>query len=55
MTIKSSSLIKIFTQINLGVWPESESFNDYGLGPVPMKFKGECVVGQNFTQSNCNK
>ncbi|KAJ1432718.1 Peptidase S8, subtilisin, His-active site [Sesbania bispinosa] len=25
----------------VGVWPESESFTDYGLGPVPEKFKGD--------------
>ncbi|AES88343.2 subtilisin-like serine protease [Medicago truncatula] len=41
--------------IDSGVWPESESFNDYGLGPVPEKFKGECVTGDNFTLANCNK
>ncbi|KAJ1440667.1 Peptidase S8/S53 domain [Sesbania bispinosa] len=41
--------------IDSGVWPESESFTDYGLGPVPKKFKGECVTGDNFTLANCNK
>ena len=38
-----------------GVWPESESFNDEGFGPVPKKFKGECVTGENFTSANCNR
>ncbi|CAK9184727.1 unnamed protein product [Ilex paraguariensis] len=41
--------------IDIGVWPESQSFNDYGLGPVPEKFKGECVIGDAFTLSNCNR
>ncbi|TKY67081.1 CO(2)-response secreted protease [Spatholobus suberectus] len=41
--------------IDSGIWPESESFTDYGLGPVPKKFKGECVTGDNFTLANCNK
>ncbi|KAK6119854.1 hypothetical protein DH2020_046401 [Rehmannia glutinosa] len=41
--------------IDSGVWPESKSFNDYGLGPVPTKFKGECSTGENFTLSNCNR
>ncbi|KAI3450700.1 hypothetical protein Pfo_007365 [Paulownia fortunei] len=41
--------------IDTGVWPESKSFNDYGLGPVPTKFKGECSTGENFTLSNCNR
>ncbi|XP_076911680.1 subtilisin-like serine-protease S [Bidens hawaiensis] len=40
--------------IDSGVWPESQSFNDYGLGPVLTKFQGECVLGQNFTRFNCN-
>lgn len=38
--------------IDTGVWPESESFNDPGLGPPPKKWKGACVGGKNFT---CNK
>ncbi|TKY67080.1 Subtilisin protease SBT5.3 [Spatholobus suberectus] len=41
--------------IDSGIWPESESFTDCGLGPVPKKFKGECVTGENFTLANCNK
>ncbi|KAI5388788.1 hypothetical protein KIW84_074448 [Lathyrus oleraceus] len=40
--------------IDSGVWPESESFSDYGIGSVPEKFKGECVTGDNFTLANCN-
>ncbi|KAK2655259.1 hypothetical protein Ddye_008311 [Dipteronia dyeriana] len=31
-----------------GVWPESSSFNDNGLGPVPDYFKGQCTAGDNF-------
>ncbi|OMO89146.1 hypothetical protein COLO4_19915 [Corchorus olitorius] len=38
-----------------GVWPESESFSDKGMGPVPEKFKGECVPGEEFAVSNCNR
>lgn len=38
-----------------GIWPESNSFNDQGLGPVPKKFKGECVTGERFTLANCNR
>ncbi|KAL5583134.1 hypothetical protein UlMin_015576 [Ulmus minor] len=41
--------------VDSGVWPESASFSDKGLGPVPQKFKGECVSGENFTSANCNR
>lgn len=39
-----------------GVWPESESFNDRGLGPIPAKWKGQCVDGQQWDSKKlCNK
>ncbi|KAI7982983.1 Subtilisin-like protease SBT1.7 [Camellia lanceoleosa] len=36
----------IVAMIDTGVWPESKSFNDEDLGPVPPKFKGECTIGK---------
>ncbi|KAK8662516.1 hypothetical protein V6N13_092089 [Hibiscus sabdariffa] len=42
----------IVGMIDSGVWPESESFNDTNLGPVPSKWKGSC---QNLTNFTCNK
>ncbi|KAA8549920.1 hypothetical protein F0562_001604 [Nyssa sinensis] len=41
--------------VDSGIWPESESFSEKGLGPVPKKFKGKCVTGDNFTLANCNR
>lgn len=38
-----------------GVWPESKSFSDEGLGPVPKAWKGVCQSGHAFNSSNCNK
>ncbi|GJZ10346.1 subtilisin-like protease SBT4.3 [Tanacetum coccineum] len=38
--------------IDSGIWPESESFNDDGLGPIPAKWKGVCQGGINF---KCNR
>ncbi|XAR60012.1 Cucumisin [Bertholletia excelsa] len=38
--------------IDSGIWPESESFSDEGLGPPPSKWKGICQSFSNFT---CNK
>ncbi|KAL8124985.1 subtilisin-like protease SBT1.7 [Apium graveolens] len=38
-----------------GVWPESRSFDDAGLGPIPTSWKGECETGNNFNSSNCNR
>ncbi|KAG5395066.1 hypothetical protein IGI04_025029 [Brassica rapa subsp. trilocularis] len=35
-----------------GIWPESKSFSDEGIGPIPKKWKGICAGGTNFT---CNK
>ncbi|XWS38123.1 hypothetical protein CRYUN_Cryun19dG0103300 [Craigia yunnanensis] len=41
--------------IDSGVWPESESFSDRGMSPIPSRWKGICQEGQLFNSSNCNK
>lgn len=30
------------------MWPESESFNDRGLGPIPKRWKGKCIDGEDL-------
>lgn len=40
--------------LDTGVWPESKSFDDTGLGPIPSKWKGTCEVGKGFASSSCN-
>jgi len=41
--------------LDTGIWPESPSFSDKGLGPVPAKWKGLCQTGRGFTIANCNR
>ncbi|KAM3389529.1 hypothetical protein ACQJBY_011586 [Aegilops geniculata] len=41
--------------LDSGIWPESPSFDDAGFGPVPTKWKGVCMAGDDFNTSNCNK
>ncbi|KAH6828417.1 subtilase 1.3 [Perilla frutescens var. hirtella] len=41
--------------LDTGVWPESPSFNDTGMTPVPAHWRGTCEVGRGFAKHHCNK
>ncbi|KAK6911806.1 PA domain [Dillenia turbinata] len=41
--------------IDTGIWPERQSFNDRDLGPIPPKWKGQCVSGYHFPATSCNR
>ncbi|PQP94706.1 subtilisin-like protease SBT3.4 [Prunus yedoensis var. nudiflora] len=42
--------------LDTGIWPESESFNEKGLGPVPSHWKGVCESGDRFNATiDCNR
>ncbi|KAG9456871.1 hypothetical protein H6P81_001379 [Aristolochia fimbriata] len=46
--VESNIVVGVF---DTGAWPESKSFNDQGLGPLPQKWRGACAT-KNFTCNN---
>ncbi|KAI3842221.1 hypothetical protein MKW98_026011 [Papaver atlanticum] len=45
----------IIGSIDTGVWPESASFRDEGIGPIPSKWKGGCYDNINENGVPCNR
>ncbi|KAL7243364.1 hypothetical protein ACSBR1_015707 [Camellia fascicularis] len=41
--------------LDTGVWPESQSFSDEGMEPIPNSWKGICQNGVAFQPSHCNR
>ncbi|KAJ4849971.1 hypothetical protein Tsubulata_004865 [Turnera subulata] len=41
--------------LDSGVWPESKSFSDENMGPIPKSWKGICQSGVDANPFRCNK
>ncbi|GLT46716.1 hypothetical protein SLA2020_204560 [Shorea laevis] len=45
----------IIANLDSGVWPESRSFSDHGMGPVPSRWKGTCETNHIADDVHCNR
>ncbi|XVE67048.1 hypothetical protein DITRI_Ditri08aG0128900 [Diplodiscus trichospermus] len=50
-----SGIGTIIGVMDTGIWPESESFKDKGIGKFPSRWKGVCQAGEGFNRSHCNR
>ncbi|KAM2294770.1 hypothetical protein ACFX1S_034646 [Malus domestica] len=50
-----SGIGSIIGIMDTGIWPESESFRDEGMGDAPSRFRGICQEGEKFNRSHCNR
>ncbi|XP_038695418.1 subtilisin-like protease SBT5.6 [Tripterygium wilfordii] len=41
--------------IDTGIWPESKSFNEENMDPIPKSWNGICQDGVDFNSSHCNR
>ncbi|RWR88353.1 subtilisin-like protein protease SBT3.9 isoform X1 [Cinnamomum micranthum f. kanehirae] len=45
----------LLTESSMGIWPESKSFDDKGMGPIPTRWKRACEGGDHIKSTNCNR